>query len=92
MAQLGTDHAHIRNFRAKAKTALQKIRVVYPGLIIGSKLGGFRFCQGPQLYRPGGFRQGITELSMLKWQPPDMLKWQPLHMLKWQPCIYVRIM
>src|SRR5512135_1765700 len=52
MEQLGTDHAHIRNFRAKAGTALQKIRVVYPGLIIGAKLGGIQILPGTSAVPP----------------------------------------
>jgi hypothetical protein len=37
---LGGEYAHIQHFRAKVKAALIKIKVVYPGLKLGRKLGG----------------------------------------------------
>ena len=40
MKQLGTDYADEANFRKKTKAALTKIQTVYPGLKLGSRLGG----------------------------------------------------
>ncbi len=39
-AHLGGEYAHIQHFRAKAKVALAKIKLVYPGLKLGRKQGG----------------------------------------------------
>jgi hypothetical protein len=52
MGQLGTDHAHLQNFRAKVKAALQKIRVVYPGLVLGSRTGGVQILPGTSAVPP----------------------------------------
>lgn len=40
MKQLGTDYANEGDFRRKVKTALAKIRTVYPGLKLGDRMGG----------------------------------------------------
>jgi hypothetical protein len=39
-AHIGGEYAEIRNFRTKAKAALRKIQVVYPGLKLGTRRGG----------------------------------------------------
>ena len=39
-AHMGGEYAHMQHFRAKAKAALTKIKVVYPGLKLGGKQGG----------------------------------------------------
>ncbi|MBV8095986.1 MAG: hypothetical protein JO110_22700 [Acetobacteraceae bacterium] len=46
MEQLGTDYNRIDNFRTKAKAALRKIKAVYPGLILGDRLGGIEILPG----------------------------------------------
>jgi len=40
MNQFGTDYATESDFRRKVKAALTKIRMVYPGLKLGDRLGG----------------------------------------------------
>lgn len=42
MQQLGSDYEDLRDFRKKAKTALQKIQAIYPALRIEEEEGGFR--------------------------------------------------
>lgn len=37
---LGGEYAHLHHFRAKAKAALRKIQIVYPGLKLGKRMGG----------------------------------------------------
>jgi hypothetical protein len=39
-AHLGGEYSHLNDFRRKAKAALRKIKVVYPGLKLGKKQGG----------------------------------------------------
>jgi hypothetical protein len=39
--QLGADYTDLKNFKKKAKAALRKIRIVYPGLTVASASGGF---------------------------------------------------
>ncbi|MBV8094158.1 MAG: hypothetical protein JO110_13245 [Acetobacteraceae bacterium] len=46
MEQLGTDYHRIDNFRTKAKAALRKIKTVYPGLILGARVGGIEILPG----------------------------------------------
>jgi hypothetical protein len=37
---LGGEYAYLHHFRAKAKAALRKIQIVYPGLKLGKRIGG----------------------------------------------------
>lgn len=46
MEQFGGGYAHVQHFRAKAKAALRKIKVVYPGLSIGKAQGGIEILPG----------------------------------------------
>ncbi len=46
MKQFGGDYGNVKNFKRKAKAALQKVQAVYPGLDLEDKPGGF-------LIRPG---------------------------------------
>ena len=39
-SHMGGDYANIDNFRTKVKAAMRKIRVVYPGLKLGRRVGG----------------------------------------------------
>jgi hypothetical protein len=39
-AHIGGEYGRLDNFRAKAKAALTKIKIVYPGLKLGGKRGG----------------------------------------------------
>jgi hypothetical protein len=39
-SHLGGEYTHIQHFRAKVKSALKKIKLVYPGLKISDKVGG----------------------------------------------------
>jgi hypothetical protein len=41
-AHLGAEYTHQHHFRAKAKAALSKIKVVYPGLKLGDREGGIQ--------------------------------------------------
>jgi hypothetical protein len=50
--QLGTDYANVADFRRKAKAALRKIRVVYPGLRLGAKQGGVEILPGASAVPP----------------------------------------
>jgi hypothetical protein len=57
MGQLGTDYTHVQHFRAKTKTALRKIKVVFPGLILGRKQGGIEILPGASAVPPKRARQ-----------------------------------
>jgi hypothetical protein len=37
---IGGEYTHLHHFRAKAKAALRKIQIVYPGLKLGKRMGG----------------------------------------------------
>jgi hypothetical protein len=47
-AHIGGEYGRLDNFRAKAKAALTKIKVVYPGLKLGRKQGGIEIL--PESY------------------------------------------
>jgi Plasmid encoded RepA protein len=47
-AHLGGEYSHLNDFRRKAKAALRKIKVVYPGLKLGKKQGGIEIL--PESY------------------------------------------
>jgi hypothetical protein len=50
--QLGTDYADVTNFRKKTKAALRKIKVVFPGMRLGSKQGGIEILPGASAVPP----------------------------------------
>lgn len=41
-AHLGAEYTHMNNFRSAAKEAIRKIKVVYPGLKLGDRMGGIQ--------------------------------------------------
>ncbi len=45
-AQFGAEYGDMGNFRKKVKAALAKIRLVYPGLILGRRRGGIEILPG----------------------------------------------
>jgi hypothetical protein len=47
-AHIGSEYGRLDNFRAKAKAALTKISIVYPGLKLGKKQGGIEIL--PESY------------------------------------------
>ena len=52
MEQLGCDYSNPDDFRRKAKAALRKIKIVYPGLKIGNAQGGLEVLPGASAVRP----------------------------------------
>jgi hypothetical protein len=52
MRQLGCDYSNADDFRRKAKAALRKIKVIYPGLKIGDAQGGIEVLPGASAVRP----------------------------------------
>jgi hypothetical protein len=47
-AHIGSEYGRLDNFRSKAKAALRKIQIVYPGLKLGRKQGGIEIL--PESY------------------------------------------
>jgi hypothetical protein len=47
-AHIGSEYGRLDRFRAKAKAALRKTKVVYPGLKLGKKQGGIEIL--PESY------------------------------------------
>jgi Plasmid encoded RepA protein len=58
-AHIGSEYGRLDNFRSKAKAALRKIKVVYPGLKLGKKQGGIEIL--PQSYPALQARQVTIE-------------------------------
>ena len=47
MGQLGSEYSDVKNFKKKARGALNKVRGVYPALKISKAIGGFMLHPGP---------------------------------------------
>ena len=62
MKHLGTDYADLRNFRRHAKSAILKIRTVYPLLNLGFTHGGVEIRPGAPAI-PGRLRQRPATIS-----------------------------
>jgi len=62
MKHLGTDYADLRNFRRHAKSAILKIRAVYPLLNLGFTHGGVEIRPGAPAI-PGRLRQRPATIS-----------------------------
>jgi hypothetical protein len=92
MDQLGTDYGRLDHFRAKAKAALRKIKVAYPGLRLGAKQGGVEILPGASAVPPRRKRrkaptpgdggvirdETVSPRVMKRWSPRVMKRWSSL--------------